>query len=291
MKTDSGIALSLGSAFLGYDTHAGFLSGINQSGIFPEKISGASAGAIAAGLYAAGIQDTALQNFLLAPRFKRAFLDPGFLYRWFPMLVLGQPIGLLSGKNMISYLEKELPVQNIEDCPHSKLSISVSNLRDQKHPALASGPLARSIMASCSVPLLFADQQINGHRYFDGGILQRAPIEHFLDDPEIHTIIVHRVNYPGQKKRRSFFIHDVFTASHNTLTASILSFQRREAKIRGKKLIFLDTIHSHPGFFPKGKQREEFYQAGLATGLATGLRCPDALENQAEAVLNDVSSQ
>ncbi|YCM46535.1 patatin-like phospholipase family protein [Verrucomicrobiaceae bacterium 227] len=285
-KTDPGIALSLGSAFLGYDTHAGFLSGLNQCGIFPGKTSGASAGALAAALYAAGIRDTDLQQFLLSPRFKRAFLDPGFLYRWIPMLVLGQPTGLLSGKNMVNFLKKELPVQNIEDCPDAELSISVSNLRKQEHPVLTTGPLANSIMASCSVPLLFSEQEIKGERYFDGGILQEAPIEHFLDDPGIHTIIVHRVNYPGQKKRRFFFIHDVFTASHNTLTASILSFQKREAAMRGKKLIFLETIHSHPGFFPKRARREEFHRIGMETGLC----CSDALENPTKPVLNDTSS-
>jgi len=286
MKTDPGIALSLGSAFLGYDTHAGFLSGINQCGIFPGKTSGASAGALAAALYASGIRDTELQKFLLNPRFKQAFLDPGFLYRWFPMLVLGQPTGLLSGKNMVRFLKKNLPVQKIEDCPNTELSISVSNLRDQEHPVLTTGPLANSIMASCSVPLLFSEQEINGVRYFDGGILQEAPIKHFLDDPKIHTIIVHRVNYPGPKKRRFFFIHDVFTASHNTLTASILSFQKREAKMRRKKLIFLETTHAHPGLFPGRTRREEFFQSGLETGL----RCTVALENPTKTILNDDSS-
>jgi len=267
MKTDPGIALSLGSAFLGYDTHAGFLSGLNQCGIFPGKTSGASAGALAAALYAAGLRDKELQEFLLSPRFKRAFLDLGFLYRWFPSLVLGQPVGLLSGKNMVKFLTKELPVQQIEDCPNTKLSISVSNLRKQKHPALTAGPLAKAIMASCSVPLLFSEQEINGERYFDGGILQEAPIDHFLGDPEIHTIIVHRVTYPERKKKRFFFVHDVFTASHNTLTSSILTHQKREAQVRGKKLIFLETIHPHPGVFPKRVRREEFFQSGLETGL------------------------
>ena len=267
MTTDPGIALSLGSAFLGYDTHAGFLSGLNQCGIFPGKTSGASAGALAAALYAAGLCDNDLQEFLLSPRFKRAFLDPGFLYRWFPSLVLGQPVGLLSGKNMVNFLTKELPVQQIEDCPNTKLSISVSNLRKQEHPALTTGPLAKAIMASCSVPLLFSEQEINGERYFDGGILQEVPIDHFLDDPEIHTIIVHRVTYPSPKKKRFFFVHDIFTSSHHTLTASILSHQKREAQFRGKKLIFLETTHSHPGIFPKRSLREEFFQSGMETGL------------------------
>lgn len=267
-KSDPGVAVSLGSAFLGYYAHAGFLNGLNEAGIFPGKICGASAGALAASLYAAGVQGDELRDFVMDRNLKKAFIDPGFLYRWFPMLVFGQPVGLLSGKSAIKYFEGKLPVSRIENCPSAELAIAVSNLRKKKCPILKEGPLAQSIVASCSVPILFGEQEIEGERYFDGGILHESPLEHYFEDDGIHTIIVHRVDYPNPKKRY-FFIHDIFTASHAMFSAEITDYRKREAELRGKRLIFVDTHHAHPGLLQSQEKKLAFYLKGKETGEST----------------------
>jgi len=264
-KADPGIAVSLGSAFLGYYAHTGFLNGLNEQGIFPGKICGASAGALVASLYASGMQGDELRKFILDRELKKAFIDPGFLYRWIPMLFFGQPTGLLNGKRAIKFLEESLPVSKIEDCSKAELAIAVSNLRKKICPILQEGPLAQAISASCSVPGLFGEQEIAGERYFDGGILHESPLDHYFPDDEIHTIIVHRVDYPNPKKKH-FFVHDIFTASHDMFSAEITGYRKREAEFRGKRLIFCDTHHPHPGLLQSQEKKEAFYEKGCETG-------------------------
>lgn len=272
---DPGVAVSLGSAFLGYYAHAGFLTGLNEQGIFPGKICGASAGALAASLYATGVQGEALKDFVMNRKLKRAFIDFGFLYRWFPMLIFGQPVGLLNGKRAIKYLQEHLPVSDIEDSMEAELAIAVSNLRKKECPMLTEGPLARAIIASCSVPILFGEQEIDGERYFDGGILHESPLEHYFDDEEVHTIIVHRIDYPNPDKRH-FFIHDMFTASHEMFSTDIINYRKKEAERRGKRLIFADTHHPHPGLFQSQEEKGRFYESGWNTGLQMkSLRLPE----------------
>jgi NTE family protein len=70
-KSDPGVALALGSAFLGMYAHAGFLCGLNQAGVFPGHIAGASAGAMAGGFYAAGLRDSELEAAILCGKLKR----------------------------------------------------------------------------------------------------------------------------------------------------------------------------------------------------------------------------
>jgi len=264
-----GIAVSLGSAFLGYYAHAGFLTGLNDQGIFPAKISGASAGALTAALYSSGIQKNDLRDFVLNRDLKKAFLDPGFLYRWLPML-LGKPLGLLSGKRAVHYFEKHLPVSRIEDAPAAELAIAVSNLRKNDCPILKNGPLAPAIIASCAVPVLFGEQEIGGERYFDGGILHESPLDHYLHDDEIHTIIVHRVDYPTSKKP-SFSLHNIFTSSHRIFTTEIFDYRKREAERLGKRLVIVDTHHAHPGLLQSQEKKQHFYDQGTTTGKSVAL--------------------
>ena len=56
-----GIALALGSAFLGIYAHGGFLCGLNKAGVFPGHVAGASAGAMAGGFYASGMRGAELE--------------------------------------------------------------------------------------------------------------------------------------------------------------------------------------------------------------------------------------
>ena len=50
--SDPGLALCLSSSFFGYYAHLGLLSAMEAKGIRPGRISGASAGALAGGLFA-----------------------------------------------------------------------------------------------------------------------------------------------------------------------------------------------------------------------------------------------
>lgn len=267
-KADPGVALALGSAFLGIYAHGGFLCGLNEAGVFPGHIAGASAGAMAAGFYAAGLRGTELEAAILCGKLKRSYPDFSMLARFAPMFFIGRLSGLMHGKRVISHLEKCLPVAKIEDTPEVKLKIAVTDLRGFAGSFLDSGPLAKSMMASCSVPLLFTEQLIGETRYHDGGILHELPLEPFLNDPTIHTIIVHNISYPTRIKGRHLGISAAFSHSHQIMNDALFAYRRAEAERNGKRVILIATNHPHPGVFQTKAAKKRFFEAGHSSGLS-----------------------
>ena len=63
---------------------------------------------------------------------------------------------------------------NFEDL-QKKLFVSATNLTKGKTEIFHEGPLLETILASCSIPLVFKPVIINGDRYADGGILNNLP--------------------------------------------------------------------------------------------------------------------
>lgn len=267
-KPDPGIALALGSAFLGMYAHGGFLCGLNLAGVFPGHVSGASAGAMAAGFYAAGLRGGELEAAILCGKLKRSFPDLSMLIRVAPMFFIGRLSGLMHGKRVVRHLEKCLPVGTIEDTPEVKLKIAVTDLRGFAGGFLEAGPLAKSMMASCSVPLLFTEQRIGEIRYHDGGILHELPVEPYLRDPGIHTIIVHNVTYPPRIKGHHLGISAAFSHSHQIMNDALFAYRRAEAERNGKRVILIETNHPHPGVFQTRAAKKRFFEAGHGSGLS-----------------------
>lgn len=266
-RADPGIALTLGSAFLGMYAHTGFLCGLNQAGIFPGHLAGASAGAIAGGFYAAGLRGPDLEKAILAPAFKRSFADPGMLVRWLPMLLTGTLTGVMSGRRMVRYLQRVLPVANIEETTPVKLSIAVTDLANRQGLMLTRGPLAESIMASCSVPLLFSSQNIGGRNFHDGGVLHELPFEHFVNDPAIHTIIVHSLSAPATPQRK-LKVLGMVSGSHKMLNTALVDYRLAEARRNGKRVILIETEHPSPGFFQSKETKKRYFEKGIHAAKA-----------------------
>jgi hypothetical protein len=57
-----------------------------------------------------------------------------------------------------------------------------------------------------------------------------------------------------------------FTASHDMFSAEITGYRKREAEFRGKRLIFVDTQHAHPGLLQSQEKKALFYEKGKETG-------------------------
>lgn len=263
---DPGIAVVLGSAFLGIYAHGGFLSGMNAAGIFPGHVSGASAGAMAGGFYAAGFRETALENAVLSPVLKRSYTDIGMVFRGAPMFFIGRLTGLMHGKKVVKHLQQELSVKNIEETPGVRLNLVVTDLRQKKAIFLTSGPLAESMMASCAVPVLFTGQMLGGLEYHDGGILHELPIEPYIDDPEIHTIIVHNLVKPKVALRKNLNVGAPFGDGHKMLNEALFDYRCREAERNGKRVITIETEHPSPGFFQTKTTKQRYFEKGRLSG-------------------------
>ena len=272
---DPGIALALGSAFLGVYAHGGFLCGLNEAGIHPGHISGSSAGAIAGGFYAAGLRGEKLRG--------------GRSFRRAEALLSGcrdDSPGRANVFHRETHRTDERKARDpppeagaaecdlIEDTAFAKLSIAVTDLRKMEAKFLASGPLAESIMASCSVPILFTGQTIAGTKFHDGGILHELPIDPFVSDPSIHTIIVHAVSNSTKQPRKHLGVSNAFSNSHEMLNRELTAHRTKEAQKNGKRVIFVETNHPHPGVLQSAATKRRFFDQGQATGLSLAGQLP-----------------
>ena len=263
-QADSGVALALGSSFLGVYAHGGFLRGLNESGIFPGHVAGSSAGALAGGFYAAGLRGDALEAEVLSPVLKRKYPDWKIPVRTLPQ-IFGKLTGMMGGEKVVAHLREVLPVADISKTPGVKLSLSVTDYRRKEALFLTEGGLAEAMMASCAVPLLFSGQMVGGREYYDGGVMHELPIEPFVSDPEIHTIIVHKISHERRAAGKWLAVKDPIVNGYHMLNDALFELRRTEAERNGKRVVVMETRSKHPGLFQSKAEKKGFYDQGLRT--------------------------
>jgi NTE family protein len=262
---DPGLAVCLSSSFFGYYAHLGVLNAMEEAGLRPGRIAGASAGAMAGGLWAAGLRGEALEKVIYDFHFRRAFFDLGAFYRW-PGIFTGLAgAGLLSGVRMRRYLRRVLGERRIEDLQSPRLEIAVANLTKSRNEVRSRGPLNDFLIASCAMPVLFQPQRIGGEEFLDGGVANETPFDHWLDDPSVHTIVVHQICHSTDMKGLPWRTPGVVMGEcHRLISGELLRRRIDHAEAAGKRLILLETQHDHPGLLHGGKSRG-FFAAGTET--------------------------
>lgn len=156
----TGLVLSGGGA-RGF-AHAGAIKALKEVGIKPDIIAGVSAGSIAAVMFSAGIEPEKMVELFRDCRFSD-FCE-------FSM----PKDGLFRLDKFKNFLRKNIKYANLEDLP-IPVVIGATNLDDGTKVIFEKGPLAERVAASCSIPIVFKPQKIDGVRYVDGGVLHNLP--------------------------------------------------------------------------------------------------------------------
>ncbi len=265
-RKGSDLAVCLASSHLGFQVHAGFLSGLLEAGIRPHQISGASSGAFVGGLFAAGFSPERIRDILGDRAMARAFWEWRGPLRGLGMLAnLGGFTGFLTGKHVLRFLHQHIGNLQIEDCPVAELSIAVTNLTKHRAEIIRRGPLKAFLVASCAVPCIFRAFEIQGDLYWDGAVSDSTPLSHLVEDPRIGTILVHVVSHPDHPpEQRARTISDALGRSHQIVTDRILELSVENARLRGKRIHILTS--EVPKFrFCAAKSVDVFFQAGRET--------------------------
>ena len=259
-------AVVLSSSFLGAYAHVGFLNALDQAHFTPARLAGASAGALAGAMFASGLRGEALRDAATHPALRSAFLDIGGLWRWPGVATSLWSSGIFHGKRLVRHLHDLLGERDLADLP-LPLDIAVTNVLETRTEIRQRGPLAEFVMASCAVPGLFAIQTIDGERFLDGGIAAEHPYEHLIDDPQIDTILIHRIDHqpgsgPNPSWENSF---QAVGASHATTSCELHRLRQRRATDAKKSLIEVHTLTPFPGLF-RHRRALECYQLGFDSG-------------------------
>jgi len=162
---DIGLVLSGGGA-RGF-AHLGVIQALNDAGIFPDVISGTSAGAIIGVLYADGHTPEEILN-LMNVGSRLDFMRPTLPRE-----------GLLQINGIIKILKTSLHSKQFKELK-IPLFVAATDLNNGKAVYFSEGDLFDPVVASASIPVLFQPVKIDDISYVDGGVLDNLtlrPIE------------------------------------------------------------------------------------------------------------------
>ena len=255
-----GIALSGGGA-KGF-AHLGILEALNENGIYPEIISGTSAGAFAGVLYADGYTPKEIISFFQKKVF-REFAEFAIPHG-----------GFFKNEGFRSFLKKHLRAKHFEDLK-IPLRVVTTDIEYGETYVFSSGPLIPSVIASCSVPIIFRPVEIDGHYYVDGGLFKNFPVSTIRK--ECKKIIGVNVS-PLMKSEYKSSIKYIAERSFHYMSVSNTLLDRNLCDY----LIESDALFKYSMF--DLEHVEEIYQAGY--DLAN-----EFLETNKDLLLNDFAEK
>jgi NTE family protein len=162
LEFKTGIVLS-GGAARGF-AHAGVLQALNEEGIFPDVVSGVSAGAIVGAFYCAGYNPEEILKL---------FSEKGMLNLVKPSM---PKHGFFKMTGLEELLEEHIPAKTFEEL-NIPLYITATNFHTGQPQYFHSGLLAQCVVASSSIPIVFLPTIIDQVAYLDGGLVDNLPIE------------------------------------------------------------------------------------------------------------------
>ncbi|GAA5480927.1 hypothetical protein Hsar01_00132 [Haloferula sargassicola] len=258
-------AVVLGSSLLGVYAHAGFLNGLGQRGFEPARLAGASAGALAGALHACGLRGDDLKHAALDPKMRWSYFDPGFIWRMPGVGTVLWANGIFHGKGKVRHLRRLLGDVRLDD---RQLDIAVTDVETNEIVIRTTGPLPELVMASCAVPGLFTIQDVDGHRYLDGGIAAEYPFEHLINRDDIDTILIHRIQHVENSSPVVNWetVAKAVGCTHHTACKALHEHRLRLAAERGKQVVELVSTTPFPSIF-SNRRAPACYEAGLQTAL------------------------
>ena len=196
--------------------HVGVLTALEEAGLLPERIAGASAGSIVAGLYASGMNTVDMRETVRwLAKHGRSLIDPDILgiALFLPQILLGRETtlqGLIKGNRLQRFLCDLTDGKEIQGKCRGLLipavdinsgdTVTFTNLFKEEMPLSAlkqehvkwerSGLLCDIMMASSSVPAVFRPRQMNGFLLVDGGVTNNLPVDLFIAAGETRVLAV-----------------------------------------------------------------------------------------------------
>lgn len=159
------VGLALGSGGARGWCHIGILRELDELGLRPDVISGASMGALVGAIYAGDALD-ALEDWAL----KLTARD------FFGMLDVNLSSGgLVEGNEILSVIRRLVKAERIEDLD-VPLALVATDMASGREVWMTKGDLAEAVRASVALPGLISPFQIEDRWFLDGGLTNPLPV-------------------------------------------------------------------------------------------------------------------
>lgn len=203
-KYDTGLVLS-GGAARGF-AHAGVIKAMEEKKIEADIVSGVSAGSIVGSFYCDGYtSEEILEIFIKNKVFELVKLR-------------FNKQGLLSISGLKKVLSNNLRTKRIEDLP-KPLIITTTNIEEGITTYFTEGDLVETVLASCSIPMLFIPTKIDGVTYVDGGVTNNFPVEPLVG--KCKKLIGSNVNSIGPFNPKKGILHLAMHTFHIGIASGI----------------------------------------------------------------------
>jgi NTE family protein len=156
-----GLALS-GGAVRGV-AHLGVLEVLEQEGIRPDCVAGASAGSLVGAAYCAGVPVADLKRMALRLRLQdiSRISRPG--------------LGFFNGQPLEDYVDRILGGRRFDELSIPFAAVAV-DVMSGALVVLNEGPVAPAVRASCALPIVFTPVPRGDQLLVDGGVLNNVPV-------------------------------------------------------------------------------------------------------------------
>ena len=161
------LGLALGSGGARGSAHVGVLYVLEENGIRPDVIAGASMGAEVGGAYAAGVSVEELEALWRTTHVGRVMRTLLPTIPW---------AGWSSGAEVVRFVRRLVGDVQIEDLPLPFAAVATDLSSGLPHP-ITKGSLATAIRASLSIPGLFTPVWLDGRLLVDGGVSNPVPVD------------------------------------------------------------------------------------------------------------------
>ncbi len=247
-KYKIGIALG-GGGSRGF-AHLGVLKALHEKGIFPECVSGTSAGAIVGSLYAAGYSPDEIFKLLKKKKFSN-------------LSKIHIPTdGLFSLDNLTQELKKAIPNDSFDGLK-LPLYVCIANLNTGRAEYINSGSLHNVVQASASIPVLFSPVKIGNHYYVDGGLVDNLPVRPLVRKCEI---IIGVNIFPNEVVDK---IDNLFNVATRTFQISLDNNARYN---RSKCQIYIEPANISKYHMLETKFNDEVFEIGYEFGKKLNMR-------------------
>ncbi|MDR2123214.1 MAG: patatin-like phospholipase family protein [Flavobacteriaceae bacterium] len=157
------LGITLGGGGAKGFAHLGVIQALNDRGLYPDIISGTSAGAFAGVLYADGNSPRDIISFfkeMSFTQFAQFSIPKGGVFKSTPFY---------------SFLNKHLKAKTFEELKLS-MYVTATDIERGELEYFNSGDLIPAVIASCSIPVIFTPVEINKRYYVDGGLIKKFPV-------------------------------------------------------------------------------------------------------------------
>lgn len=220
------IGLALGGGGARGLAHIQVFEALDELGIRPHRMAGASIGAVMGALYASGLSGLEIRDLarlwqVPRPDGRYGMLDRHDLRRWASLLDPSfDRSGLFKGEKVIRFLSDHIKCKTFEALK-IPLAVTTADYGDASETVFKSGDLLTAVRASMAIPGVFTPVELDGRLLLDGGVVNPLPYDLLQEECDLVIAVdVGGTRHADEKQRPSFF--DTILGSFEIMEASMI---------------------------------------------------------------------